>query len=407
MTDFTTLTDIEALLTGPVTGDEARTFLRELIATAPEPIPLEVLNTAGTPESAIIYALGEAEAQRSADRLLFARSAFRSTASRGWLAIVARQQFGVVAKGADFATTNGTLANSGGGVYGPFEPRTLRFRVSATQKIFLNTTTVTITALSSQSIGLIAEEPGSASTAQVGEIDELETPLDGVSITNAQPALGQDEEPAASINDRIDARIGALGVDGATGFSTGATASAFESIAKNGPDNGGGVIRSDGSRISVTRTKLVANLVTNQLILYVADDDGPIAGGDLTLVQSAVQAYAEWIGSVVTVSNVSLVSISVSGAVTIRGTPTDAALNAAVDIAMTAASRTSPIGGFPPGADIPLRFVENAVESVGDAGQTTAFVLVNIVLSDPTGSTALAEDEVVAISRDTLAWTRV
>lgn len=404
----TTLTNVEEMFTGPITGEQGRTFVKELIATAPTPISLEVLNTPGTPESAIMWAAGEAEAQRSADRLQFAKSAFRSTASRNWLAIVADQCFGVVAKSASFATTNVATANTGGGSYGPFAPGTLRYRNSVTQAIYVNQEEVSIAAGPSNiDVGVIAIEPGSASNAQPSEIDELETPLEGVAVVNLQAAIGQDQESAAAINDRIDARLGSFGVEGATGFSTGASTSAFESIAKNGPDNGGGVLREDGSRITVTRTKLVKNVVANTITIYLADDDGPLAGGDLTLVSEALLAYAEWIGSTVIVLNASTVIISVSGALTIRGTSTDAALFAAIDTELANASRIAPIGGFPPDDGISVRYVENAVESAGDAGKTTAFILVDIELSSPAAFEPLAEDEVAVISRSTITITRV
>lgn len=419
---MTTIADLAALLTGPATGEEGRTFVRELIATAPQPIPLVVLDTAGTHESAIVWALGDGEALRSADRLLYAASGFRSLASRPWLGIVALEIYGVPPRGADRATTNVTVTNSSGAVYGPFQIGELRLKNSTTEAIYENAEIVTllfgVNPVLPQSgprratMGVRAVEAGEASTAQIGEIDELETPLEGVTVTNAQPAIGQDEESSESLNRRIDARIGTFGVDGATGFATGGTASSFESIALNGVDNGGGVPREDGSRITVTRTQLLRDDDTGELTLYVADDDGPLAGGDITLVEAAVQAYAEWIGTTVTVSNTVAVPILVEGTVTIQGAAaTNAQIEAQWDVELAQASRIAPVGGFviPPSltGTIPLRYVENAIENAGDAGKATAFTLVDIELDAPTGATALDPGEVAVLTRGEIVIVRV
>lgn len=417
-----TIADLAALLTGPMTGAEGRDFVRQLVATAPQPIPLEVLDTAGTHESAIVWALGEGEALRSSDRLLYAASGFRSLASRPWLGVVATEIYGLQPRPADRATTNETVTNGSGAVYGPFAVGELRLKNSTTEAIFENAEVVSILPAANPvlpqsgprraTMGIRAVEPGAASTSQIGEIDTLETPLEGVTVTNLQPAIGQDEEDSASLNRRIDARIGTFGVDGATGFATGGTRSSFDAIALNGVDNGGGVPRPDGSRITVTRTQLVRDDDTGELTLYVADDDGPLAGGDITIVEAAVQAYAEWIGTTVTVSNTVAVTILVEGTVTIQGaSATNAQIEAQWDIELTRASREAPIGGFviPPAltGTITLRYVENAVESAGDAGKATAFTLVDVDLDTPAGATALAAGEVAVISRGEIGIVRL
>lgn len=404
---MTTLGSIQELLTGPVTGEEGRAFVRDLVATAPEPIPVQVLDTPGAPEAAIIWALGEGEASRSADRLAFAKAAFRSTASVEWLRVTSLEVYGVPAREADFATTNVTVTNASGALYGPYAPGELRFVNDAVDPpaVYANADTVSLAVGPSvTTVSVRAIEAGAASTANIGEINRLETPLEGVTCTNPQAAIGQDAESADSLNDRINAKLGTFGVG--IGFSTGGTASAFESIAKNGIDGGGGVPRTDGSRIAVTRTKLVLDTLTGARTLYVADEDGPLAGGDLTLVEEAVQAYAEWLGTEITVENANAVSQVVSGALTIaRASATDAEILDEIDAMFLEATRTTPIGGF--SGSLSLRYVENVVESAGDAGKTTAFTLVDIALSSPTAAITMAEDDIVLFSRGTITITRV
>jgi len=405
---MTTIATIEEILAGPVTQAEGESFVRGLIATAPAPIPLATLNTPGTPESAIVYALGAAEAQRSLDRQLFAQSGFRGSCSRAWLDVVAPETYGVTPRAKDFATTPLTIENTSGALYGPFIAGTLRFVNDVNNAIFTNTVTASIPiGPSTVGIDAIAIEAGIASTSSVGDISRLETPLEGVSVTNLQPAIGTDAESAESINDRIDARLGAFGVPGA-GFATGATDTALESLAKNGFDNGGGVARDDGSRIVVSRSRVELDGLTGVTTLYLADDDGPLDGSDLLLVEALVQAYGEWVTLDIAVANTTAVSVTVDGTITIRGAAaTDAQILAQIDVELIGASRACPIHGFPPSNGAPLRYVENAVENAGDAGKLTAFRLVDIVLSSPTGATSLAENEVLVLARGTITIVRV
>lgn len=407
---MTTLTTLKQLITGPTTGEEGRAFVRDLVATAPIPIPVQVLDTNGTSEAAIVWALGEGEALRSEDRIRFARSGFRSLADREWLYVVAIEGYGVTPRSADFATTNVVITNTSGGLYGPFAAGELRFVNDATDAVYANETEVTIPIGDAVTAGVRAIETGSASDAAIGDINRLETPLEGVTVTNPQPAIGLDAESVDSLNDRIDAALGIFGVPGATGpelaFSTGGTGSSFESIAKNGFDRKGGVPREDGSRITVTRTKLVLDTLTGIYTLYVADEDGPLADGDLILVREAVQAYAEWLGTQIEVENTNPVGQIVSGALTIaRASATDAEILDEIDAMLLKATREAPIGGF--SGELSLRYVENAVESAGDAGKLTAFVLVDIVLSNPIAAVPMDLADVILFSRGTITITRV
>lgn len=404
---MTTIASVESLLSGPTTGDEGRNLIRGLIATAPTPIPLSVIDTPGTHEGAIVWALGEAEAQRSLVRLEYAKSAFRSTASRDWLGVVAEEQYGVTPRNEDFATTNVTITNASGALYGPFPLGTLRFVNDTTKAVYQNAEEVTIPIgpAATVTVGVIAIEAGTASDAQVGEINRLETPLEGVTVTNPQPALGQEAESAESLNARIDAKIGTLGVPGANGFATGGSASAFEAIARNGADNGGGVPRADGSRISVTKTRLIRDDAGGIPTVVFADDDGPLAVGDATLVSDEIIRYAEWIGTEVIAGNATPIPTTVSGTITITDcAATDTQVLAQIDAELTRANRIAPIGGFGSGFIQP-KYIENAVESAGDAGKPTAFTLIDISLT-PGSPVLLQQAEIIILSRGTITIVR-
>lgn len=396
-------------LQNTMTADEARTLLRELVITSPAQIAEEVLDTPTTSEAAIVYALGEAEATRSEDRALFARSAARSTASAAYLRVIAREQHSLPPKEQTFATTSMDWENTSDSTYGPYEVGQFIVRNVTSNALYSNTEEVTFlpgTASTSLTrFGVKAIEAGTDSDALPNEITEIETPLAGLTVTNPAAALAQDEESAASLNDRIDAKIGSLGEPGARGWNTGATSTSFEAVAKNGPDDSGGCVREDGSHIDVTRTQVVRDDVTGTITMYVADDDGPLVSGDVATVESDVQDYTEWLGLEVTVSNSTLVTVTYTGTLTIysRGSATnDAEILAQIDVELLAAGRALQIGEGPT-----LDYGKNAILNAGDSTKATAFRVKSLVLSAPVADTTLADGEVVSMVRGTITIVRV
>jgi hypothetical protein len=404
-----TMATFEDLL-DPMTADEARTLLRELVITSPAQIAEEVLDTPTTHEAAIVYALGEAEATRSDDRAFFARSAARSTATAPYLRVIAREQHSLTPKEQTFATTSMDWNNTSASTYGPYAIGEFIVRNSNTNALYSNTEDdVTFppgtASVEATRFGVKAIEAGTDSDALPDEITELETPLAGLTVTNPAAAIAQDEESTTSLNGRIDAKIGSLGEPGARGWNTGATTTAFEAVAKNGPDDGGGCVRDDGSRIDVTRTQVVRDDVAGTIEMFVADDDGPLVTGDVTIVEEAVQLYTEWLGLTVSVSNSTLVTVTYTGTLTIysRGvTATDAEILAQIDVELLAAGRALQIGEGPT-----LDYGKNAILNAGDSANATAFRVKSLVLSLPTADTTLNDGEVASMVRGTITIARV
>ncbi len=390
----------EDLLT-PVTADEAREVLRELVITSPAQIPAEVLDTPTTSEAAIVYALGEAEATRSEDRAFFARSASRTTASDPYVRVIAREQYSLEPKTKTFATTTMEGSNSSALFYGPFNPGEFLPRNSVTHKLYQNVDVVSFPAgVSGVEFDVVAVEAGNDSTAQPNEITELETPLQGLSVNNPTAAIGNDEETASALNGRIDAKIGSLGEPGARGWNTGATTTSFEAVAKNGPFDLGGCPRADGSFINVTRTQVVRNDVTGVITLYLADDDGPLLTDDVDTVREFVQTYTEWLGLTVEVENSTLVTVTYDGTLTIstKGvSATDAAIQAQAQVELTTAGRILQVGEGPT-----LDYGRDAILDAGNSDKATAFRLKSLVLTAPLIDTVLADGEVAALVLGTL-----
>lgn len=389
-----------------VTADEVRAFLRELVITSPAQIAAEVLDTPTTPEAAIVFALGEAEAARSGERAFFARSAARSTASDPYLRVIASECFSLPPKNKTFATTTITLSNASNSFYGPYAIGQFVARNSNTKKLYSNT--AAIGTIPSGTVGLlidiIAIEAGGESSALPNEITELETSLTGVTITNPAAAIAQDQETGEALNGRIDAKIGSLGTPGARGWATGATDTSFEAVAKNGPEDLGGCPRDDGSLIDVTRTQVLRDDLTGDITLYLADDDGPLLTTDVDIVRPVVQLYTEWLGLTVAVENSTLVTVTFDGVLTISAkgvAATDTAILAAAQASLTAAGRILQIGEGPT-----LDYGRDAILDAGNASNATAFRLRSLVLSAPVADTVLADGEVASLVLGTITIVR-
>jgi hypothetical protein len=411
-------------LTSQVTQEQALAALKTWILSAPSPPEEITLDTPGTPENEFLWMVSLAEESRSDDRARYALAAFRSTAPIEYLRIIAVEVFGLPVQVAGYATTPITITNTSGNQYGPFEPGELRFVDDATKAIFENTVLITIEPAQlspfeawTESFASRAIASGTGSNAEIGDINRLETALEGVTVTNAAAALTVDDETAESINRRIDARIGLFGIAGAGGMSSGGPETAVESIALSGSDNGGGCVRADGTRIEVTRVKLVRDDATGISTLYVADDDGPLNSDDLDVLQngpstgviSEIVWYAQRVCSRVEVENTSVATIAPEAAIKIRKTSlTDAQIRDAINAAFPAAALAVPIGGFDitPSKGVPKEYVEGAIRGAL-AGKV---VLVDITLSVPSGTTTTAEDKIIeftAVDDTTLTITRI
>lgn len=405
------MTTAVELLQSQVTQAEALAALKSAILSAPSPPEEVTLDTAGTPENAFLYALSLIEEARSDDRARFALAGYRSTAPIEWLRLHATEFFGVPVQVAGFATTVIAWQNSSGNAYGPFDPGELRCADDETKAIFENTGVVTIppAQLSPfvQSTGVFevrAIDSGTASNAEIGAIDRLESALEGVTITNNAAAITQDDESAASINARIDARIGLFGIAANGGMSTGGPATAVEAVARSGFDNGGGCLRADGTRVQVTRTKLTRDDSTGISTLYVADDDGPLDPSDLTDVEDEVVFYAERITSRVEVANTTVEVIDVSATMTIRQTSlTNGEIATLVTNAFPAAALGVPIGGFDTLDAVTVEYIEGAIRGAL-AGKAQ---IVTIAVTLPAADVPMDPADIAQFTLNTLTITRI
>lgn len=142
---------------------------------------------------------------------------FLPTATGSWLVLLAYYVYGVTAVPASYGTGSVTLTNSGGGVYGPFQPNTFIIGNSVTGQQYTNTNVFTLNAATgagptSLSIAVTASTLGSAGSANPGDISVMVTGLLAVTVTNPAAVVGLDRQSDASIRDTCTNKLAALSV---------------------------------------------------------------------------------------------------------------------------------------------------------------------------------------------------
>lgn len=269
-------------LTTPVTTDEAKTSFYESLAVA------GVDTTSWKPGSvvrtiiAVIAILFSATTQLIAE---LAKSAFLELAVGAWLTLVARYQYGVERLEATFGTGTLIITNTGGGVY-DLDPGDLVVRNPDTDKTYTNAGVVHVGASSTQTITIIAQEAGSASTSAIGTVVELVTGLLNVSVVNPTAVVGSDEEEDGALKLRCRDKLGARSANG--------PADAHAGIAR-------GARRADGTAIGVNRIRIVKDGKGNGYI-YLATPSGVVTGDaedpstDLGVINDLIQRQAAPLG---------------------------------------------------------------------------------------------------------------
>lgn len=310
-----------------------------------------------------------------------ARAGWLELADGAWLTLVARYVFNVERFEATFASGEATLTNAGGGVY-TLDPNDLVISNPDTGKTYRNTAPFTLGALSSITIPIVATEAGSASTSTPNTIVELETPLLGVTCTNAKAVVGQDEESDPSLRTRCYEKLGALSPNGPW--------DAYSSAARNAR-------RSDGTQIGVTRVR-VQDDGYGAVNTYVATATGGVTGTagdvetDLGAVDDAIQRQAGPLAVTANTYSASPVTVPVTYELWMYNTSglSEEEIKAAVAERLTTGMATQPIGGNVIGSDPGKIFLDSIRTTIG----ATRPEIFHVVLTSPAADVVLDEDEV-------------
>ncbi len=333
---------------------------------------------AGDPTRSLYWI--EAELLSSLEDLVtgFISSGFLDYAHEDWLKICAKQTFNVDVPGATFATTDVLLTNAGGGVY-DFDPGDLTVKSTISGKTFRNTTGGHLGALSTLSVTVLADEAGSASSAAIGEIDDLVTGLLKVTCSNAVAAVGVDEQDESVTVAQCRDKLGALSPDGPK--------EAYGYVARNAALSG---------TSAVTRVRMYSDSDTGDVTGYFAGSGGGITGTDLTLVNAAIAKYATPLCVTFTGLSAANVAVPVTYAVWIYKScnATEAEVKATILKALEQMLATREIGGdiIPPATTGSL--YASMIESTIRATYPQIF---RVTVTTPAGDTPLTNDQVATL----------
>jgi hypothetical protein len=307
-----------------------------------------------------------------------AKEAPEEPAARMWLKILAEQVYGVTVQGATYATTDVTLTNNGGGYYPDIEPGTLTFKSTTSEKTYHNTTGGTLNSGVGQTltVTVVADEAGSDSSAGAGEIDDMVTTLLGVTCSNDEAAIANDEDEPDTIVQQCRDKLDAFSPNGPKG--------AYSYVARNSELTG---------TTAVTRVRVYSDSDTGDVTVYLAGPSGGVAEADRALVEDAILDWA----TPLCITPIVLAATSVPVAVTYQlwiyksCNKTAAEVEEEIESALEALFSTRDIGGdiIPPATTGSLyhSMIESTIRSV--FAQTF-----RVVLSAPSGDTALGNGEV-------------
>ncbi len=265
----------------------------------------------GDPTLAQFEFVSEALENRDARGAELAKAAWLSQATGDWLTILASEVFGVDRIQAEYATPSITLQNTGGAFY-PIAAGDLTFKDSVTQKTYHNTNGDAdvggpLSAGTTRTYELIADESGSGSTVGANAIDELVTTRNGVVIVSSTSAIGLDQQPDDSLKLQCLASLGALSPNG--------PADAYEFVARKPALTG---------VQDVARARAVGDAATGFVSLYIAGASGPVSDDSVDAVQAAILTWATPLCITPTALKATPITINIVATISGPGLPADA-----------------------------------------------------------------------------------
>jgi hypothetical protein len=290
----------------------------------------------------------------------------------------AKQTFDVDAIEAEPATGTINAANSSVTQY-DYDPGEFIVAHNSTGKTYRNQDAISILAGTGlDGIAVSADEVGTGSDAAPGSITVVVTSSPGVTVTNPDAVLGADAETKDQLvlrSRRKLASISPLGPKDAYNYV--ATSPALSPTST-----------------PITRTKTVANPATGEVTVYLATADGAPTGGDVAIVQTGIDGWAEpWCVTATAVAASENV-IDVTYQLWIKGSNlTEAEIKAAVETALAVYLAAAPIGGIVIDPDPGMIYAQELSQVIGTA--TPGIVLVDMTV--PGGDTAIAVNEVPKI----------
>jgi hypothetical protein len=268
--------------------------------------------------------LAEALAARDGVAVEIIKAGWLSQATGDWLTVLALELYGTTREAATYAASTVTLANAGGGLYA-IDAGGLIVKNTLTGKTYHSTVALSLAAGATESVAVVADEPGTDSEAGTDEIDAIVTPpLLGVSISASTPASAVDEQSDASLRTTCMGTLGMISPDGPS--------DAYTYVATNTALTGD---------VEITRAWTLDDSSTGTVAVFVAGPNGAVSGDAIALAQAAIDVWATPLCVTASVGN----AIEFTQAVTFTASGNDlpADLSAAVTLVLSALYAALPI----------------------------------------------------------------
>lgn len=189
-----------------------------------------------------------------------------------WLTLLAFCNFGVTRREATSGTCSLRLHNASTTAY-TLDVGLIRALNPDSGSTYLNTSGAFLPVGGTVFIDLQAEEPGAFSNAEIGHINQLATPLQGVTVSNVTACIGNDGETDGELVTRCREAMARAAIAGPS--------DAYSYYAKT-------TFRPDGSSAGVTKVKIVQGNGT--VTVYLANSGGAVSSADVALVNQNIQA---------------------------------------------------------------------------------------------------------------------
>lgn len=287
---------------------------------------------AGDPSRSLFHVEAETLSTLESTAAGYISSGFLDYASGEWLKILAEQQYGVTVPEATYATTTVTLTNTGGGYYPDIEAGDLTFKNSTTDKTYRNTSGGTLASGpgTTLDVTVVADEAGSDSSAAATEIDTMVTQLTGVTCSNAEAAVGTDEQDESVTRAQCRAKLDSLSPNGPKG--------AYDYVARD-PDLAG--------TSACTRSRTYSDSDTGDVTVYLAGPSGGVVEADRALIEEAILDYATPLCITPSVLAATNVTVAVTYSIWLYNSVNEDAseIEEAIEAALEAMFADRPIGG--------------------------------------------------------------
>lgn len=361
-----------------VRGTKAAIYQTGLAIATAVGLPVTSWQT-GDPTRSTFHFVSEILDNLEQSIVLFIGAGFLDTAQGDWLKLLAAQVYGYTAQEATYATTDVTLTNGGGGLY-VIAAGDLTLKNTTSGATYHNINGGTLSpGPATLTLTFEADEPGSASNAGVGEIDDMVTTLLGVTVANAAVAVGLDEESPESIRDNARAKLGSLSPNGPR--------DAYDYVARNAALTG---------TTEITRTRTVGNTTTGIVNVYLASASGAVTAEARDAAEAAIVQWANPICFTPGVASATAVTVPVAYTLWAYSSigQTTSEIEEAVEAALIDLFRTRPIGGDVIGSDPGRLYVSLLVAAIRATFPEHIF---RVTISAPAADVDLAINEVASL----------